>query len=472
MKFLFILICVLSTLESATREFDKNVLVCDGGGLKGIYIASILEQIESDLLVQRELHHTYQFFKGGITGTSTGSIIALALVCPNQKTTSREPISSGHPYSAKEIKEFYEKMGYSIFSDGVFCDQFEGCKLKSSEFKCCSMTYKCNRCEENWEETFCCNDGLCSNIVECVCAKFFCCTPQPEKFGQVKERDITCSEGLCNFIKGISTCCFCCGINKNCGSLCGPKYSNRTLKYYLQAFFGDTTLEEALGPVQIVTYDYENDKPIYITKEKYPKMKMWEAALASSAAPTFFPVASVLSGNKTDKGHDQMLHCVDGGVFDNSSGIAGLSYSKKLHSVRIDDHMIVVIGTGERDILRTISPSTKRPCCCSILRSIIDIALDGATKAKNSSLEEIFEPNEVAGKVQQYFRIQFNTKDALPMDDPSKLQTFLGYATQSIVRNAEGSVQQPPYIHFFDLYITPQDTNGMPVLGPPTQVMK
>lgn len=253
------------------------------------------------------------------------------------------------------------------------------------------------------------------------------------------------------------------GPNKNCEGLCGPKYSNRTLKNYLQEFFGETVLEEALGPVQIVTYDYENDKPLYITKEKYPKMKMWEAALASSAAPTFFPVASIFSGNNPGPESYQLLHCVDGGIFDNSAGIAGLSYSKKINKIAIENHIIVVIGTGERDILRSISLSSKRPCCCTILRPIIYIALDGATKAKNASLEEIFEPNEGEGKVQQYFRIQFITKDALPMDDSSKLSIFLEHAKKSI--------EDKSYQNLLELYINPQNTNSIPFLPPSSQVM-
>ncbi len=73
-------------------------------------------------------------------------------------------------------------------------------------------------------------------------------------------------------------------------------------------------------------------------------MKMWEAALASSAAPTFFPVASIRSGNKEYQAHDQQLHCVDGGVFDNSAGIAGLSYSKQLHGFPIALYVRLVVA--------------------------------------------------------------------------------------------------------------------------------
>ena len=72
----------------------RKVLSIDGGGIKGIYPATILANFESRL--SQPLHEYFDL----IVGTSTGGIIALA-------------ISLGIP--AVQIAEFYEKYGPTIF---------------------------------------------------------------------------------------------------------------------------------------------------------------------------------------------------------------------------------------------------------------------------------------------------------------------------------------------------------------------
>lgn len=72
----------------------KRVLSIDGGGIRGIYPATILAEIE-----KRLPEPLYQYFDL-ITGTSTGGIIALAI---------------GLGFDASEIVGFYEKFGPKIF---------------------------------------------------------------------------------------------------------------------------------------------------------------------------------------------------------------------------------------------------------------------------------------------------------------------------------------------------------------------
>ncbi len=70
-----------------------RILAIDGGGIKGLYSAVILEEIE------KVYGPVYQNFNL-ICGTSTGGIIALAL-------------ASGMP--ASDIVRFYKEKGPSIF---------------------------------------------------------------------------------------------------------------------------------------------------------------------------------------------------------------------------------------------------------------------------------------------------------------------------------------------------------------------
>ena len=75
----------------------KRILSIDGGGIRGIYPATILAEIEKQL--PEPLHKYFDL----ITGTSTGGIIALGI---------------GLGYEAAEIVGFYEKYGPKIFGGG------------------------------------------------------------------------------------------------------------------------------------------------------------------------------------------------------------------------------------------------------------------------------------------------------------------------------------------------------------------
>lgn len=73
----------------------KKILSIDGGGIKGVFPASFLSVVE-----EATGKRIFDYFDL-IVGTSTGGIIALGL---------------GMGFSAKEILDFYEKLGPEVFS--------------------------------------------------------------------------------------------------------------------------------------------------------------------------------------------------------------------------------------------------------------------------------------------------------------------------------------------------------------------
>lgn len=79
------------------RMNDRRILAIDGGGIKGVIPAAFLTRIE-ETLEKRVVDHFDL-----IAGTSTGAIIALGL---------------GLGLPAREILEFYETNGPSIFGNG------------------------------------------------------------------------------------------------------------------------------------------------------------------------------------------------------------------------------------------------------------------------------------------------------------------------------------------------------------------
>ncbi|WP_428607313.1 patatin-like phospholipase family protein [Sedimenticola sp.] len=77
------------------------ILSIDGGGIKGVIPAIIIQQIESSLGKP-----SYRLFDI-IGGTSTGGIISAALTTPRENT--------GKPYTASELVDIYRKDGDQIF---------------------------------------------------------------------------------------------------------------------------------------------------------------------------------------------------------------------------------------------------------------------------------------------------------------------------------------------------------------------
>lgn len=75
----------------------KKILALDGGGIKGVFPASFLAELEQDL--ERPIGEYFDL----IVGTSTGGIIALGL---------------GLGLSAKDVLGFYETRGPEIFAGG------------------------------------------------------------------------------------------------------------------------------------------------------------------------------------------------------------------------------------------------------------------------------------------------------------------------------------------------------------------
>jgi patatin-like phospholipase/acyl hydrolase len=79
----------------------KNILCLDGGGVRGILPAMILEEIERR--TGKPISESFDL----ITGVSTGSIIAIALTVPNNKNKPK--------YSASAVVKFYATRAKGIF---------------------------------------------------------------------------------------------------------------------------------------------------------------------------------------------------------------------------------------------------------------------------------------------------------------------------------------------------------------------
>ena len=179
-----------------------NILSIDGGGILGLYSASMLEQIQKEFFNGQPLSEKFNL----MAGTSTGGIIALALAIGSD---------------ASRIVEFYKNFGEKIF-------------------------------------------------------------PKKHRFGCLKE-----------------------------------KYSNIPLKKALENFFGDKTISNCKSKVCIPAIDAVNCQPIIFKTNNNGKLnrdentKLVDIALATSAAPTYFPMYAF----------DNFLGLVDGGLWQNNPAL-------------------------------------------------------------------------------------------------------------------------------------------------------
>jgi predicted acylesterase/phospholipase RssA len=134
------------------------------------------------------------------------------------------------------------------------------------------------------------------------------------------------------------------GRPRRLGVLFRPKYGNSVLARSLRDLFGERSINDARIPVCIPSYELTNSYP-RVWKDEHSDdllwwgdQPAWKIALATSAAPLYFPAVQVLQGDSH----------VDGGLFANNPSLIGLteavrSFGQDLHRIRI-----LSIGAGER----------------------------------------------------------------------------------------------------------------------------
>jgi uncharacterized protein len=89
------------------KRTKYSVLAVDGGGIRGIIPACVLQEIENRF--GRPISELFDL----VAGTSTGGIIALGLTKPRAGTTTPQ-------FSARELVELYQDHGGDIFSRSIW----------------------------------------------------------------------------------------------------------------------------------------------------------------------------------------------------------------------------------------------------------------------------------------------------------------------------------------------------------------
>ena len=133
------------------------------------------------------------------------------------------------------------------------------------------------------------------------------------------------------------------GHARSLGMMLRPKYGSRALEQALRETFGERTLDEVETPVCIPSYELTNSYP-RIWKDghvtdvaAWGDQPAWKIALATSAAPVYFPGAQVVAGDSH----------VDGGLFANNPTLIALTEAVRYFDQPLDRIRILSIGAGE-----------------------------------------------------------------------------------------------------------------------------
>jgi predicted acylesterase/phospholipase RssA len=125
----------------------------------------------------------------------------------------------------------------------------------------------------------------------------------------------------------------------------GPLYPADSLHEALIERFGEATVSEALRDLVVTSYDMSEREPYFFKRwrarePEQPDPALVDAALATAAAPTYFP----------SHGYEGRA-LVDGGVFANNPAVAAiveaLKRSEDEPALATSDLLVVSIGTGE-----------------------------------------------------------------------------------------------------------------------------
>jgi uncharacterized protein len=211
-----------------------------------------------------------------------------------------------------------------------------------------------------------------------------------------------------------------------------PKYSSDGREEIIRQYFGDTLLENNLKEVFVTSYDIEQRIPIFFTNKlekqqteskKFRKLcggfTLTDAALATSATPTYFAPHRVSSSHNTNG----FYTLVDGGVVANNPANlaileAQISRQENKQVLNTEDILLVSLGTGS---LTSIYPydEVKKWGLLQWAKPLLNIVLDGGSEVVAGELERLFEASSKSNKT-SYYRFQTFLKSELEAIDNAK----------------------------------------------------
>lgn len=167
------------------------------------------------------------------------------------------------------------------------------------------------------------------------------------------------------------------------------KYGPQRLQAAVRQVFGEALLGESRLPLVIPSYNLgEND--VYLFKTPHHdrlrrdhKVPMWQVAMATTAAPTYFPAFRLLGDH---------VRLVDGGVWANNPAMVGVTEAVSMFGCDLKDIRLLSVGTtmnmrtrgtqlDNAGLLRWISSPT-----------VVDVLLDGQSAGAFAQVQHLIGP--------------------------------------------------------------------------------
>jgi uncharacterized protein len=224
------------------------------------------------------------------------------------------------------------------------------------------------------------------------------------------------------------------GLGQEIGSLwglTGPKYGLDPLREAVERRLGRSTISEATRDLLVTSYDMTRSEPYFFKRWRALEspernFPIAEAALATSAAPTYFPSHGL---------GDRAL--VDGGVFAANPSVAAIAEALGRQSdppaqLSPEDLFLVSVGTGEfetgfsqREVskwgeLGWVTGGDEPPILGAMLGGASDGADYWAHMLLNHAPGEGVPSAAELGRGPRYYRLQVKLAEPIAMDDATE----------------------------------------------------
>jgi hypothetical protein len=210
--------------------------------------------------------------------------------------------------------------------------------------------------------------------------------------------------------------------------LLDEKYDARPLDEALRTYLGEAMISEALTDVLITSYDLEHRKPFFFKTDRAKEKpehdwRMYEAARATAAAPTYFEPEKLTAEGET-------FALCDGGVFAANPAMCAYAEVRRRHPRA--EIRLVSLGTGQ--LTRPLHyQDVKDWGLIEWARPLFDVVFDGVGDATEYQLTQLVPEAD-------YTRLQvelIGASDALDNANERNLEGLQDLASKLIAERAD-----------------------------------
>lgn len=211
---------------------------------------------------------------------------------------------------------------------------------------------------------------------------------------------------------------------RSVSGLFNEMYPSSGIESVLHKYFGDLQLKDLIRPCLVSSYDVDNSKANFFTQHDAQKdgknYYVRDVARATSAAPTYFEVASVNSLNAKSK----VLPLIDGGVFANNPAMCAYAEAQVWNFrknedpiTNTEDLLILSLGNGGNTQMHYQYEKVKDWGIIEWIKPLINIMMSGVEQTVDYQLKQLF---KAVKRENQYVRIEPGIYGAnREMDDAS-----------------------------------------------------